>query len=272
MEPALINLAATLTPRLASDGEFHGPSIDEFFPETLFTIAGIPVHRITLIQLIATTILVVILVLGTRRMTVVPGRFQSVVEMGLGFARNNIAHEMLGKKDGDRFLPLLATIFFMTLFFNLTGLIPFFNIAGTSIAAVPFVLAVISYVTFIYAGLKKSPAGFLKNSLFPAGVPWPAYIIVTPLEFISTFLVRPVTLMLRLLMNMVVGHMLLVLCFSATWFFFFTVGGGWAFLGIGTLAFSGAFSVFEILVAVLQAYIFTVLTAVYIQLAVADEH
>ncbi len=272
LEPALFNLAATLTPRLATDGEFHGPSIDEFFPETLFSIAGVPVHRITLIQLIAVAILVLIMVLGTRRLKVVPGRFQSVVEMGFGFVRNNVAHEMLGRKDGERFMPLLTTIFFMTLFFNLTGLIPFFNIAGTSIAAVPFLLAIVSYVTFIYAGLRKSPKNFFKNALFPAGVPWPAYIIVTPLEFISTFLVRPVTLMLRLLMNMVVGHMLLVLCFSATWFFFFTVGGGWAFLGIGTLAFSGAFSVFEILVAVLQAYIFTVLTAVYIQLAVAEEH
>ncbi|MCR2185619.1 F0F1 ATP synthase subunit A, partial [Salmonella enterica] len=76
----------------------------------------------------------------------------------------------------------------------------------------------------------------------------------------------------RLLMNLVVGHMILVLCFAATQFFFFTAGGGWAVLGVGTLAFGGAFTLFEILVTVLQAYVFTVLTAVYIQLAVAEEH
>jgi F-type H+-transporting ATPase subunit a len=146
------------------------------------------------------------------------------------------------------------------------------RIAGTSIAAVPLTLALVSYFTFIYAGIKKSPLGFFKNALFPAGVPWPVYIIVTPIEFLSTFIIRPVTLMLRLLMNMVVGHMLLVLCFAATQFFFFTAGGGWAALGIGTLAFGGAFTLFEILVTVLQAYVFTVLTAVYIQLAVAEEH
>ncbi|MFJ2542092.1 F0F1 ATP synthase subunit A [Microbacterium sp. NPDC087589] len=260
-------------PKLATDGEFHGPSIDEFFPEILFDAFGvIPVHRIHLVQFLAVVVVVLLLVLGTRRMKVVPGRFQSVVEMGLDFVRTNIAHDLLGRKDGNRFLPILTTIFFMVLFMNITGIIPFLNIAGTSIAAVPLTLALVSYFTFIYAGIKKSPLGFFKNALFPAGVPWPVYIIVTPIEFLSTFIIRPVTLMLRLLMNMVVGHMLLVLCFAATQFFFFTAGGGWAALGVGTLAFGGAFTLFEILVAVLQAYVFTVLTAVYIQLAVAEEH
>ncbi|MBR7539866.1 F0F1 ATP synthase subunit A, partial [Mycobacterium tuberculosis] len=75
-------------PKLASsDGEFHGPSIDEFFPEILFNVAGIPVHRIHLVQLLAVVVVVLLLVLGTRRMKIVPGRFQSVVEMGLDFVR-----------------------------------------------------------------------------------------------------------------------------------------------------------------------------------------
>lgn len=229
-------------------------------------------NRIHLIQLLSVIAVVLILWLGTRRMKVVPGRFQSLVEMGMGFVRGGIAHDLLGRKDGDRFLPILMTIFFMTLFMNITGIIPFLNMPGTAIIAVPLTLAVVSYVTFIYAGIKKSPKNFFKNSLFPAGVPWPVYFIVTPIELISTFIIRPVTLTLRLLMNLVVGHMILVLCFAATQFFFFTAGGGWAALGVGTLVFGGAFTLFEILVAVLQAYVFTVLTAVYIQLAVAEEH
>ena len=272
LEPALFNLAATLTPRLATDGEFHGPSIDEFFPEILFNVAGIPVHRIHLVQLLAVIAVVLFLWLGTRRMKMIPGRGQSIVEMGLGFVRTNIAHDLLGRKDGDRFLPILTTIFFMVLFMNVTGLIPFLNMPGTAIIALPLTLALVSYVTFIYAGIKKSPKNFFKNALFPSGVPWPVYIIVTPIELISTFIIRPVTLTLRLLMNLVVGHMILVLCFAATQFFFFTAGGGWAALGVGTLVFGGAFTLFEILVTVLQAYVFTVLTAVYIQLAVAEEH
>jgi F-type H+-transporting ATPase subunit a len=210
--------------------------------------------------------------LGTRRMTVVPGRGQSIVEMGLGFVRNNIAHDLLGRKDGDRFLPLLTTIFFMILFMNITGIIPFLNIAGTAIIGVPLTLAVVSYVTFIYAGIKKSPKNFFKNSLFPSGVPWPIYFIVTPIELISTFIVRPVTLTLRLLMNMMVGHLLLVLFFSATSFFLLDMGGWWSALAAGSLAFGFAFTLFEILVALLQAYVFALLTAVYIQLAVAEEH
>ncbi|MEJ1088838.1 F0F1 ATP synthase subunit A [Microbacterium sp. Mu-80] len=258
---------------IAGDGEFYGPSMDDFFPETLFQVFGIiDVNRIHLIQFLSVIAVVLILWLGTRRMTVVPGRFQSLVEMGLGFVRGGIAHDLLGRKDGDRFLPILTTMFFMILFMNITGIIPFLNMPGTAIIAVPLTLAIISYVTFIYAGMKKSPLGFWKNSLFPAGVPWPVYIIVTPLEFISTFIIRPITLTLRLMMNLVVGHMILVLCFAATQFFFFTAGGGWALLGVGTLAFGGAFTIFEILVVVLQAYVFTVLTAIYIQLAVAEEH
>jgi F-type H+-transporting ATPase subunit a len=272
LEPALFNLAATMIPRLADNGGFHGPSIDEFFPGELFNIFGLTVHRITLVQAISTLAIILILVLGTRRMKIIPGRFQSVVEMGLGFVRTNVAHDLLGRKDGDRFLPILTTIFFMVLFFNITGIIPFLNIAGTSVIAVPLLLAIVAYIAFIYAGVKKSPKNFFKNALFPPGVPWFLYIIVTPIEFVSTFILRPITLTLRLLMNMVVGHLLLVLFFLATEFFFFTAGGWWSLFGVGTFAFGFAFTVFEILVAVLQAYVFALLTAVYIQLAVAEEH
>ncbi|MEO6309131.1 MAG: F0F1 ATP synthase subunit A, partial [Leifsonia sp.] len=126
--------------------------------------------------------------------------------------------------------------------------------------------------TWIIAGLRKHPGKFLRNALFPPGVPWYLYIIVTPIELISTFIIRPVTLALRLLMNMMVGHLLLVLFFAATQFFFFTAGGLWSLLGVGSLAFGLVFTLFEVLVAVLQAYVFALLTAVYIQLAVAEEH
>ena len=73
-------------------------------------------------------------------------------------------------------------------------------------------------------------------------------------------------------MNMVVGHLLLVLFFAATQFFFFTADGGFKLFGVGTLAFGFVFTLFELLVATLQAYVFALLTAVYIQLALADEH
>lgn len=266
---------ATLIARVSTsdDGAFHPPSIWEFFPApVLFEGTPFALTRINLIQLLATLALVLFFVIGTRRLRVIPTRGQSVVEMALDFVRVNIAEDLLGKVDARRFLPILTTIFFMILFMNVPGIIPGLNLAGTAIIAVPLLLALVSYVVFIYAGIKKSPKGFIKNSLFPAGVPVGLYVIVTPLEFISTFIIRPVTLTLRLLMNMMVGHLMLVLLFSATQFFLFNAGGLWPALGAGTLAFGFAFTLFEILVAFLQAYIFTILTAVYIQLAVAEEH
>jgi F-type H+-transporting ATPase subunit a len=238
-----------------------------FFEGTLFEM-----NRIVIIRLIAVLALFLIFWLGTRKMSVVPGRFQGAVEMGLDLVRNGIAKDVLGEKDGKRFLPLLTTIFFLVLFMNLTGVIPGLNIAGTSVIGMPLVLAVASYIAFVYAGLRKHAGTFLKNSLFPPGVPWPLYLIVTPIEVVSTFVLRPITLTLRLLMNMIVGHFLLVLFFSATHFFVLYAGDLKALFGIGTIAFGIVFTFFELLVAVLQAYVFTLLTAVYLQLALAEEH
>lgn len=224
-----------------------------------------------IIRVVVVLALVIFFVLGTRRMRIVPSRFQSTVELGLDFVRNS-TFDLLGQKEGKRFLPLLTTIFFLVLGMNITGVIIFTNIAATSLIGLPILLAAVSYIAFIYAGIRKHPIGFFRNALFPPGVPWPFYILITPIEFLSTFILRPVTLVLRLTMNMIVGHLLLVLFFTATSFFFFEVGGFLGILGAGTLVFGFAFTLFEILVAVLQAYVFMLLTAVYIQLALADEH
>jgi len=229
-------------------------------------------NRIMVIRVIVVLALIAFFWATTRRMKIIPGRAQSLAEMGLDLVRVNIAEDLLGKKDGTRFLPLLTTIFFLVIGMNITGIVPLMNIAGTSLIGLPLILAVISYLAFIYAGVRKHPGKFFKNALFPPGVPWPLYIIVTPIEFVSTFVLRPITLTLRLLMNMIVGHLLLVLFFLATSFFFFEVGGVSSLFGLGTLAFGFVFTLFEILVAVLQAYVFTLLTAVYLQLALADEH
>jgi F-type H+-transporting ATPase subunit a len=259
---------------------FHAPSIMEFYPE-IVAFEGTPfaLNRIMLIRLLVLTLLVIVFALWTAKFkqsnktnNFVPGKFQLMGEISLNFVRKSIAHDQLGEKDGDRFLPLLSTIFFVTLGMNITGIIPGLNIAGTSVIGLPIVMALAAYVTFIYAGVKKHGMGFFKNSLFPAGVPKAFYVLVTPIEFLSTFILRPVTLALRLTMNMIAGHLLLVLCFSATQFFLFESEGLFKAFGAGTFVFGFAFTLFEILVAFLQAYVFTLLTTVYIQLALADEH
>jgi F-type H+-transporting ATPase subunit a len=261
-------------PVVVADDEpvFHGPSLEEFFPPALFFEGSVfEINRLMLIRFLVVIVMVLLFVLLSRRMRLIPTRGQSVLELGIGFVQNNIVDANLGRTDAKRFGPLLISMFFFIAFMNITGIIPGLNLAGTSVFGMPIVLAAVSYVVFLYAGIKKHPGAFFKNSLFPSGVPVYLYPIVTPIEFLSTFILRPVTLSIRLLMNMVAGHMLLVLCFSAT-SFFLAVGGGFALFSIGTFAFGFAFTIFEILVAVLQAYVFTFLTAVYIQLALAEEH
>ena len=218
------------------------------------------------------TLLIVLFWLGTRRMKLVPGRGQSLAEMALDVVRVNIAEDLLGKKDGRRFLPLLTTIFFTTLAMNIPGIIPGLNVAGTSLVGLPIVMAVIAYVTFIYAGVKHHGIKFFKIATVPSGVPAAFLPLVFVIELLSTFILRPVTLALRLTMNMIAGHLLLVLCFSATWFFFFSADGWFKLFGAGTFLFGFVFTLFELLVAFLQAYVFTLLTTVYIQLSLADDH
>lgn len=270
---ALIPVLALATAPATEAPEFKGPSILDFFPPAiLFEGTPFELNRIMLLRLVIVALIFILFWLGTRKMQLVPGRFQGTIEMGLEFVRKGIVEDLLGQKDGKRFLPLITTIFFLVLFMNLTGVVPGINISANSVIGMPLVLAIAAYIAFIWAGLRKHPWTFIRNALFPPGVPPFLYIIVTPIEFVSMFVLRPVTLTLRLLMNMIVGHLLLVLFFSATAFFMVELGGWWIAASAVTLAFGTAFTFFEILVSVLQAYVFALLTTVYIQLALADEH
>ena len=281
MQEKALNFLTPFLPALPSadpgDGEFHGPSLDEFFPPAIF-FEGTPfeLNRIMLIRLLVVTVLIVWLLLATRNLRIIPTRAQVATEFVLGFVRNSIIIQALGEKDGKRFMVPLMTMFFLIIGLNITGIVPFLNIAGTSVIGTPLVLAIVSYVLFLYAGIKKHGLKYFKLAVAPSGVPGVLIPVVALIEILSTFIVRPVSLTLRLLMNMVAGHLLLVLCFAATHFFFVTVlfnqGNLIGLLGIGTFAFGAVFTLFEILVAVLQAYVFTFLAAVYIQLSLADDH
>ncbi|MDY2941264.1 MAG: F0F1 ATP synthase subunit A [Varibaculum sp.] len=255
----------------AASKQFEPPTIDEFFPPSFPFLDGTileGLNRINMVQLIALIVLVLLLGFFAARSKVVPSKGQLVVEFILGFAQKNIAEEVLGPKLGRKYAPLITTIFLMVLFFNLTGIVPGLNIAGSAQVAVPIVLAAISWVVFVGSGFKYRGMAFLKDALFPPGVPKPAYILLTPLEFISTFILRPFTLVIRLLANMVSGHMLLALCFIST--NFLLIYADTAFKAFGVLTFASALVMicFEVFIACLQAYIFAILTTVYINLSV----
>lgn len=205
---------------------------------------------------------------ATRRAQLIPGRGQALFEIIAGFVRSNIAIEMLGNKTGRRYAPVLAMLFMGIFSLNISGVIPGINIAASSVIAVPMVFAAFTYVTFIGAGIRAQGVGhFFASQLFPPGLPKLMYLIITPIEFLSNFIVRPVTLTLRLLANMVAGHMLLGMTYLGTAVVLQELSALSA-----TALFTGAAMVvmtgFEIFVAFLQAYIFTILSAVYIKLSV----
>lgn len=265
-----------LWPQAGTDpeGGFHPPTIEEFFPPAV-ALAGTPfeLNRIMLIRLLAMAVIVMVFAIYVRRARLVPGRGTGTVEYALDFVRVQVAELILGKQDGRRFLPLLVTIFFLVFALNITGVIPLLNIAGTAVIGMPLVLAVVVYITFIVAGIRANGAlGYFRSTLAPPGIPAPIYLLYTPIEALSVFVLRPATLTIRLLANMIAGHFLLVLCFSGTNYLFFEAGAPLAGFGILTLAFGFAFTLFEILVALLQAYIFALLTAVYINSSLHAEH
>ena len=260
-----------------SGGGFQGPSINDFFPpDVLFAGTPFALDRVLLVRLFATAVIIAILWIGASRLKVVPSRGQAAWEYLLDLPRKGIVLDTLGEKDGKRFMPILLTMFFASFAMNLTGVIPGLQIASTGLIGQALIMAAIAYVTFIYAGIRKHGAGgFFRNALWLPGVPIAIKPVIALLEFLSTFIVRPVTLTLRLTMNMVAGHMLLALCFLATNFFFFNVlahGNFLGLLGLGTFGFGIAFTVLELFIGVLQAYIFAILSAIYIQMALADEH
>ncbi|MFC6449540.1 F0F1 ATP synthase subunit A [Cellulomonas gelida] len=262
---------------LASDeggSGFHAPSIADFFPPPVLWEGTIfEFNRIQLVRLIAAVAIVVVFVIAARRAMLVPGRFQNVVEMGLDFVRVQVAEQILGKERAREHTALLTTMFFAILAFNLTSVVPGLNMAGTALIGLPLLLAAWAYVRYLSAGVRaQGLGGFLKASLFPPGVPWFMYVLLTPIEFLTVFILRPATLAIRLMANMVAGHLMLVLCFSATQYFLFDATGIMKSFGALTFAAGFAMTLFEMFVGALQAYIFVVLTAVYISLSVEEEH
>jgi F-type H+-transporting ATPase subunit a len=138
--------------------------------------------------------------------------------------------------------------------------------------ALPAIMAICSLLLFISVGISQQGFGtYFRNTLFPPGMPWPIYILLTPIELISTFIVRPVTLAIRLLANMIAGHLILSVFFVASGYMLTSMNISTVF-GVGALIFSVALIAFELFVAGLQAYVFTILSAVYIAGAMEPEH
>jgi F-type H+-transporting ATPase subunit a len=275
----------TLLAVQAEPGEFPTIRLDDLFefPALLFEGTPFALNRVGLLYLLAAVIVVAMMVVTFRRAKIVPGRFQSAMEALVELVRNNIILEVIGPK-GLRYLPLLASLFLFILVNNLFEITPFVNMPSTGRMALPAFLAMVTWITFILAGIKAQGLAYFKNAVVLPGVPLALHILLIPIEFVSTFIVRPLTLAVRLFANMMAGHILLAVAFLATNAFlidvnagftnayFFLNGVGGAVAGLATLAGASALIGFELLVSVLQAYIFTILTAVYIASSLEAEH
>ncbi len=264
MSPMLSGLT-TLVPQ-----EFEPPGIDEFFPSVI-ALGGTPfeMNRITLVRIILLVAFLICAVLYTRRAKMVPGTAQSTMEYLLDFCRTNISEQVMGKEYAKKYNGFVSAIFFTVLFMNIGGIIPGLNIAGSAVAGIPLLLAIFVWFLFIIAGIRAQGAGgFFKSALFPPNVPKALYILLTPIEFFSTFIVRPFTLFVRLLANMIAGHMLLALTILASNYFLLLAAGGMKVFSVITFVAAIAVTAFEIFVAFLQAYVFAVLTAVYVDQSV----
>ncbi|WFN91158.1 F0F1 ATP synthase subunit A [Arcanobacterium wilhelmae] len=263
----MLSLAAL--PILA--GEFEPPTFDHEFKPAPLLFAGTPfeLNRILAIRLIAALVLMLVMVLYAKRAKLVPSKGQAALEGLMDFAKVNVGDSILGE-EGRKYQPLLLTIFLGIFFMNITGVIPGLQIAGTSLVGMPLIYALVAYVAFIAAGLKARGPKYFLEQVAPHGLPKPLYLIIVPIELVSTFIIRPITLTVRLLANMIAGHFVLALCFVGTHYLFFTMGGiGYAIAPL-TLLGGIIYVVFEMFIAALQAYIFAILTAVYISLSVSE--
>lgn len=226
-----------------------------------------------LVRIIAAVVLVAVFSLAASRAKLIPSRFQSAIEWVLDFVRYNIVYEVLGEKEGKKYVAFVTTVFCSVLAFNITGVVPFLNIAGTSVVGLPIVLAVWVYVMYIGAGIKAHGfVGYLRTSLVPPGVPKILYLLLTPIEFLQVFVLRPATLAIRLLANMIAGHLMLAICFAATQYLLIEAVANLKAFGALTFVASMGIFLFEVFVACLQAYVFAILSSVYLSLSVSDEH
>jgi F-type H+-transporting ATPase subunit a len=221
------------------------------------------INKIVLLYLLATVLTLLLFWLGGRRRELVPTGAQNVAEASLDFIDNGIILQTIGPEGLHKrwVQPFLTSIFFFVLFTNITEVVPFIQMPANARMAMPATLALLVWLLFNGVGvMNQGLGGYLKSSLFPPGVPKALYLLVTPIEFVSTFLVRPFSLAVRLFANMLAGHILLVT---------FAVLSAAVWVGQWYAAFLPGF---EILVAFLQAYIFTILAAVYIGGAMHPEH
>jgi F-type H+-transporting ATPase subunit a len=244
------------------------PPIGELVVWKTFWLPGF--NKVALLFVLSAILTLALFLMAGRKRALVPTGVQNIAEAGVEFIWDGIIMQTMGE-DGMYWAPFLTTMFFFILFANLFEVIPFIQFPPTARMAVPASLGLLVWALFNIVGIKRQGFfSYIKANIFPPGVPTALYILVTPIEFISTFIVRPFSLAVRLFANELAGHLLLVTfaVLSAALVTKSLVAVILPLPAIMLVLLTG----FEVLVAVLQAFIFTILTAVYIGGAMHPDH
>lgn len=242
-----------------------GSSVELHLPEILIPVGGtvidLSITKHTVFLWIASALLVVVLTLTARRRSLVPRGFYSAMEAFVGFIREEMAVKNIGKHDADKYVGYLCTVFFFILTANLLGLIPY-SATATGNLAVTAALALTSLVMTLVAGMRGQGVVGYWTHLVPAGVPWWLYPIMVPIELLG-LVSRPFALCIRLFANMVAGHIVIFFLIGLI----FLLEAVAIYVAPVSVIFATAMYLLELFVAFLQAYIFTLLTALFIGLA-----
>lgn len=266
--------APPVPPGTPAEG-FKAPGVEDFNLPPIFE--GIPVlewvDKVSIQFIVAAFFVWLFFSLATKDPKVVPGRLQFLAERFQGIVRDQIARDNIGP-EFRKYVPYLVALFAFILVNNVFGILPFVQFPSFSHPGMAYALAAITWLIYNYVGIKKQGfGGYVQLMTWPPGVPGWVRVILTPIEFLSNFILRPVTLSLRLFGNMLAGHLLL-LVFIFGGEYMLTVADDLVLNVLSPFAFLFAIvmTFFEAFIQVVQAYIFTVLTASYIGASLADEH
>ena len=247
--------------------------IHQFNIEPLFTIGHIGNHTIaftnsTLYMFIAVAVISLLMIGGMARGQLIPGRLQSIAEISYEFVANMIRGNT--GAEGMKFFPLIFSLFMFICISNLIGIIPY-TFTVSSHIIVTAALAILVWCTVLIYGLYKNGLKFF--SIFvPSGVPIYILPLVMFIEILSFFFVRPVSHALRLFANMLAGHIALKVFAGFVAMLGVSLGAiGWVG-GVMPLALTVALTALELLVAFLQAYVFAILTCIYLNDAIHPGH
>ena len=241
------------------------------WPDILFKDSAFGVNKVVLLFWVAALLTIGFFVVAGRQRKLVPTGLQGLAESTIDFVRNGIIMQTMGP-DGLSWTPFLVTLFTFIFSLNAIALFPLVQMPANARMALPMAMALLVWAIYIIVGVvKQGPLTYFKNMMFPPGVPKFLYILVSPIELVSTVIVRPLSLSVRLFANMLAGHLILV-TFAVMTDSLVGSGGAGFVLAPFTFALLVALTGFEVLVAFLQAYIFTILAAVYIGGSMHPEH